>query len=704
INSDISGVVFTNNPLDNSNNIVINAAYGLGEGVVSEKVASDIFTCSRNGDIIDSDISQKEHKITISLNEGIKKVAVNNEVLSKPSLNETNIRILIDAVLKIENHFSCPQDIEFAFADNILYILQSRPITTIKQDLLTWDNSNIVESFSGPTTPLTFSFANKAYTTIYKMVLKNFGVNPAHISKNAMIFSNMIGFLNKRVYYSLESWFKTLSFLPGYDQNKKFMEEMMGVNKSYKMKSKLSLKGIFAIMRIGMKIFISFLMHEYNIQRFMKQYNKSMQNFKKSFDSSSIVVDYVDMYRNLENEMLSKWTIPINNDIFTMIFYGLLQKYIIFLNPDSSCRLQNDLLAGEGDIESTKVAYMLWDIADMIKNNIKATKAIEKSEKEFLDNLSNDPDLSDIKNKFNEFLNKYGNRSVNELKLEIENIVDDPTKIIPLIKQYVENSRININMIIKKEQKIRDRAFEKTMKIINKKSPLKKFIHSIAFRFILSNARKFVKNRENLRFCRTNVFGNSKKIFRSIAAIFVKRDIISNINDIFYLTVDEIFAYIYGISVTQNLKPLIKLRKREESEFADKELPERFVTGFMPYIDLPNTSLEEYDNEISGLGCSPGTITGKIQKVYNPYSTKVNAEIMIAEKTDPGWLPIFPLFKAIIIERGSMLSHSAIVAREMGIPAIVGVRGAMKLFDDGDIVKMNGNNGKITIIKKKTKK
>lgn len=699
VNARCSGVIFTADPVSGNDHIVISAAYGLGEGVVSDAVVSDTYIMKRSKEILSKSINDKSSMITIS-DDGIMEYSVDKNQRQREIFSEDELRELCDNAMNIEQLFNAEQDIEFAYEEDMLYILQARPITAIDNKELTWDNSNIVESFSGPTTPLTFSFANKAYTTIYKLVMRELGVSNDVIMKNDVLFSNMIGFINKRVYYSLESWFRTLSFLPAYNHNSKFMETMMGVDNTYNIKEQFSFSGLWAIVRVIIRIIVKYIRHEHNREHFMNIYEDAMYDFEDKMASASGLKDYHDIYRELETSLLYNWITPIINDIFTMIFYGLLQKYILSISDDDG-RLQNDLLTGEGDIESTKVAYSIWGIADMIRNNDYALSLID-DEHLFISKLYSDVSLACIREAFDSFLMKYGNRSVNELKLERENIRDNPITIIPLIRQYVKNERFSTESMQKKEKQIRKRAEQKVYGIINRFSPFRAFIHRTYFNFILKNARRFVKNRENMRFARTNVFGAAKRIFRALGTLFRKRGILNESDDIFFLTVDEIFAYIFGISVTQDLKPIVEHRKKEHEIYMDMEVPERFRTRYVPYTDIP-VIIGQADESIKGLGCSPGIISGRVQKVINPYSTDVTGDIMVAEKTDPGWLPIFPLFKAIIIERGSMLSHSAIVARELGIPAVVGVRNAMKILNDMDTVSMNGNTGEIRIIERKDK-
>jgi pyruvate,water dikinase len=696
--SEKSGVMFTKDPSTGENYVVINAGYGQGEGVVSDKVKTDTYIYDKNGKKIKEIIEEKDSKMTVLPVGGLYIQSLEKEESTKAVLNKDEIKRLVDFSEKIEKYFGNPQDIEFAIKGNDIYILQSRAITTIKKKVsLTWDNSNIVESFSGPTTPLTFSFANEAYTIIYQLVLQKLGVRKEDIQDNEMIFTNMIGFINNRVYYSLNSWFKTLSFLPAYNANKGFMEGMMGVKDSYELKEekkkKFSLKGIWEILKISIKLIITYVTHERNVKKFTRLYEKTLVSFRSKLSEIEHLTGYTDLYRFLKKNLLYNWITPINNDIFTMTSYGILKKLVEKIAGKNSGGIQNDLLSGEGDIESTRVTYKIWEIADIIKGNTFAKDSIKKNDpEEFISILNKSNDLKYIKEKLDDFFEEYGNRSVNELKLETPNLKETPEKLLSLIKQYVLRSS---EKPYTSDQKIRKDAEAKIYDGLKKYFLFKRFLMHRLFKFVLSDARRFVKNRENMRFFRTNVFGAAKTIFVEIGRLFEEKNIIEDQKDIFFLTHNEIFSYIYGTSVVFDLKKLISLRKAEYKEFEYNELPERFETEIPPYTYLHDIFRGKEISNLGGIGCSPGRVRGKVQFVKNPYNVKAIGDIMIAERTDPGWLPVFPLFKALIIERGSMLSHSAIVAREMGIPAIVGARGVKNLLKDGDIVEMDGSTGYI---------
>ena len=230
-------------------------------------------------------------------------------------------------------------------------------------------------------------------------------------------------------------------------------------------------------------------------------------------------------------------------------------------------------------------------------------------------------------------------------------------------------------------------------------SPLKKFI----LKKTVSYAKKFIRLRENLRYERTKVFGMVRKIMKKMGVYLKEENIIVHERDVFYLTIDEIFGLIDGALIDTDLKKLIDLRKEKYKEYEEEAvLPDRFLTrGFLGenfhYEDL--TGNEQGDkNILKGTGCSKGVVKGKVKIVLNPMNTEVeDGDIVVTKSTDPSWVMVFPLLKGLIVEKGSLLSHSAIISREMNIPAIVGVQGAVTALKTGDFVQFDGSTG---IIKK----
>lgn len=674
INSDVSGVVFSSNPITGKRNeIVISSVFGLGEGLVSGELNADTYTIEN--DKITKNIIEKPYKIVFDKEKGIGTKRIKNETPRAQTLTDKQIKELVEKTKEIVDIYGKPQDIEWAYEDGILYILQTRPITTLEnisdksQQEVIWDNSNIIESYSGVTTPLTFSFIKDVYTEVYKQFLLIMGVEQELIEENSDIFQ-MLGLIEGRVYYNLLNWYRLLRLMPGYEINAGFMESMMGVkqklNQIPKVKPSKKNKYIRLFNLLKSLIFNLFTLPK-EIEKFYKHIDITLSPYENGKLKGKSANELIEIYFELESKLMKKWQAPLVNDFYAMIFYGLLKKSL--LKADSNGTLQNDLLTGETGIISTEPIKRIKQISNKICKGEKVD--------------------DDIK----EFIQKFGNRCIGELKLETITYKQDPSLLQFIINSYVKQGIIDIEKESQKEQEIRRNA-EKTVK---------EKIKNPFFGFILKNARLRVKNRENLRFERTRLFGLVREIFLELGKNFAYENIIETQRDIFYLTKEEIFNYVCGTSVDINLKTIIKNRKEEYEIFKKKNLPDRFTTYGAVYKAnqfIVNNIATDIKGDLSGIGACAGIVRAKVKIVHSVEESEgLENCIMVAERTDPGWVPLFPISKGILVERGSILSHSAIVAREMGIPAIVGVNNLLSTLKDGDEVEMDGSTGKIRIIR-----
>lgn len=674
INSDISGVAFSSNPITGKRGeIVISSVFGLGEGLVSGELNADTYSVE-NGKIT-KNIAEKPYKIVFDEEKGFGTKQVENENSSTSSLTDKQIKEIAQEVKKIVEIYGKPQDIEWAYENGKLYILQARPITTLEnisdksEQEIIWDNSNIIESYSGVTTPLTFSFIKDVYTEVYKQFLLIMGVEHELIEENSDIFQ-MLGLIEGRVYYNLLNWYRLLRLMPGYEINARFMESMMGVKQKLNQvpKVKQSKKNkYFRLANLIKSLIVNLFNLPKDIEKFYEHINTTLSPYENGKLDGKTSNELVEIYFELESKLMKKWQAPLVNDFYAMIFYGLLKKSLSKIDPNGT--LQNDLLTGETGIISTEPIKRIKLISNKICNGKNAEKDIE------------------------EFIQKFGNRCIGELKLETITYKQDPSLLKFIINSYVKQGIIDLEKEQIREQEIRQNA-EKIVK---------EQIKNPFFSFILKNARLRVKNRENLRFERTRLFGLVREIFLELGKNFAYENIIETQRDIFYLTKEEIFNYVRGTSVDVDLKTLIKNRKIEFQNFETKHPTDRFSTYGTVYKANDYTSRETKTaakGDLSGIGACAGIVRAKVKIVKSVVQSEgLEGCIMVAERTDPGWVPLFPISKGILVERGSILSHSAIVAREMGIPAIVGINNLLSTLKDGDEVEMDGSAGTIRIIK-----
>lgn len=697
VNADSAGVGFGVNPVTQDKEYVISSVFGLGNLLVSGESDADTWII-KNDKIEYTDIANKPKK------EVLNKTLYGTEIINvdnpdSPSLTEEQIFTIQKIINKVSLFYGHPQDIEWAIENNIVYLLQSRPITTINEGTeILWDNSNIAESYGGITTPLTFSFAKKAYENVYRQLCLILSIPKNKIDQNDIAFRNMLGLVKGRVYYNMNSWYKTLALLPGFSLNKTFMEQMMGVKEQIsddlfeEIQSNLNKNRLSDLYNVGKTSF--------GLINSLRKLDKTVNDFYIRLEEALAprdlkamsLSDLMNYYNQLELKLLKNWDAPMVNDLFAMVFYGLLRKLSKKWCNDENESMQNTLILTQGHIISAEPAKLMKNMAKQIYTLHLSTNNFN----DWVDNVNK----SSVKKDIDQYIEKFGDRCLDELKLESITLSDNSILLYQTLYEMVQNKTL-----MEKEDIIEDDKVAKQLEIeLLSKLP---FFKRHIFSWIIKIARKTVRERENLRFERTRLFGRVRKIFLAMGQKMVEENIISSERDIFYLEVNEIQSFIEGTSTLTNLKSLIDLRKNEFDTFKQEQSPsDRFTTYGPVYIKnkymARQSSIKISGDTQQGLGCCPGIVRGKVKIVRDPKNvTLEKGVILVAERTDPGWIMLFSSVNGILVEKGSLLSHAAIVSRELNLPAVVSVPGLLDWLQDDDIVEMNGTTGTITKINNK---
>ena len=197
------------------------------------------------------------------------------------------------------------------------------------------------------------------------------------------------------------------------------------------------------------------------------------------------------------------------------------------------------------------------------------------------------------------------------------------------------------------------------------------------------------------------MFGVVRRIFLALGRQLATADKLGEPREVFYLTLEELFAYFQGTGVTRDLRRLAGQRRAEFEAYAREPAPpERFET-FGPLEEwniptAPSAPRAEPGAELRGTGCCPGVVQARVRVVRDPRGARdLGGQILVAERTDPGWTLLFPAVRGLLVQRGSLLSHSAIVAREMGLPCVVGIPHLLDTLRDGELVEMDGASGRV---------
>jgi len=670
IDAKAAGVAFSADPVTGRRgNVVISAIDGLGEQLVSgEKDGEDWIIDTQN-----SFLSSPE----------------NPDVLTNAQAQE--VATLARAA---EGAFGMPQDIEWAFDSDGLHILQARPITTNllpvavdDQALTIFDNSNIVESYPGMVSPLTYSFALHIYSRVYRAFVALLGVPSDTIAQNAAIFDNMLGRIDGRVYYNLVNWYRALALLPGFSLNRSYMETMMGV--SDPMPSEITdaigpspAKGAAKIAEYLklVKVASGLIWQAIRLPRTRKRfYGRLNAALHSSFDVNKAgPTALAAEYRKIESTLLDRWDAPLINDFLCMIAFGasrnLMEKWL----GQDGLLLHNDVMIGQGDIVSAEPAQRIEKIGRLVQEADIADTLVDRG----IEALATYPEIA---REVQSYLDKFGDRCTEELKLESIPLTDDPTTLLYAIASNA-----------KRPVTARHQTTEPDWQALFPRNPIKR----ILAKWVITWTKNRVRDRENLRFERTRIFGHARRVFLGIGREFAARNLLAEPRDVFFLTTQEILGAIEGFSLSPDLKSIVALRKTQNDASAQRpDPPERIeIRGpaIAPVWDNQDEAAKDTATIKTATGCSAGQVHAKARIIRDPRTEMLDpGDILIARHTDPGWIAVFSNASAIVVERGSLLSHSAIVARELGIPCVVGLKDATNWIEDGEMIKVNGATGQV---------
>ena len=404
--------------------------------------------------------------------------------------------------------------------------------------------------------------------------------------------------------------------------------------------------------------------------------------------------ELVAYYRNIEAQLLTHWDAPLVNDFFAMIFYGLLGNLTRKWCGDPEGTLQNDLLCGEGGMISAEPASRVRALAEVAAKHPTLLAALCDAPLHVV--RAEIGRISAFRDLYEEYLERFGDRCLEELKLESPTLFDDPLTLMRSVGQLARRlAEGGLRIPVSHEAAIRRAAEERVHTALRWR-----LLRRVLFGWVLRNARARVRDRENLRFERTRVFGRVRLIMLELGRKFHALDLIDQPRDVFYLEVEECLGHVAGTGTTTDLRGLVALRQAEFDRYREQPSPaDRFETyGAVhegnTFQGKPVAAQSPEGDRLKGLGCCPGVVRGRARVITDPrHATLKMGDILVAERTDPGWIMLFPSAAGLLVERGSLLSHSAIVAREMGIPAIVSLPGVTRWLHDGDLVELDGSTG-----------
>lgn len=667
IEGDVSGVYFTANPQGVLNEHIAVLGFGTGDQIVEDRVPTTTLTHYPMDQLTYFEVTEEANVVT------------------SPIPTDAQISALEAMASQVNELFGPFMDIEFTFKDQQLYVLQARPITTFEQDIseleakIILDNSNIIESYPGTTTPLTFSFIQAAYSSVFRGLAQRI-VGTKSVKEGEILnayeatFQDMIAMVNSRVYYQIQNWYQLLQLLPFSKKIIPVWQDMLGVRQTAIPQTPSHISG-WQRVKVSFNILKAFKSAPKLMQQLDRDFQAIEQIYLTDYSSSASFQQLHELFVTLKEAVLDQWDITLVNDLYAFVFTGL-HKHLNKKRPEAELEL-----TGIEQIESMKPANELARLVIEIHQQPdyhRQLRRIHNNSHNTLIRSFVENDQHYLTTAIRNYIQQYGNRVPEELKLETATYQTHPELFIEALLNYP----------IEMSQESSRQLNYSTNGGFN---PIR--------RYVREQALQGIRYRESSRLNRTRIYGMMRQIFLTMGQRLVESGHLKAVEDVFWLTLDELFALPDTKTGSANF-----IQQRKEKYQLDQGLPAVNRYLFVDQLIEKNNvgihiaTKQSNGETFSGIACSKGQIRAEVIKIdsiqaISPQDTR--GKIIVTRMTDPGWVHLLTQASGIIAERGSMLSHTAIISRELGLPSIVNVSGIMAALETGDIVEMDGQLGTI---------
>jgi phosphoenolpyruvate synthase/pyruvate phosphate dikinase len=681
-----AGILFTADPITSNRKVLsIDASFGLGEAMVSGLVNADNYKVC-NGKIIDKKISVKKLAIYALKDGGTKEKQINPAQQNKQVLTDEQILQLERMGRKIEEHFDYPQDIEWCLANDTFYIVQSRPITTLYPVPEANDQENHVyvsvghqQMMTDAMKPLGLSLWQlTAFRPMFKAggrLFVDIAPNLSSLASRKMII-DVMGEHDPLIKDALMT----------ITDREDFIKSLPGDKEVSPIKSSTGKSSADILAQIKNDPAI--------VSNLIKRNQTSVDELKRNIHTRSgpglfdfILEDGQQSKKNLFDPQ-NMGAIMVSMDAATWINENM-KKWLGEKNAaDTLSQSAPNNITSEMGLE-------LLDVADVIRPYTEVINYLQHvKDDNFLDELVMFDGGQETRGAIYAYLNKYGMRCAGEIDITKTRWSEKPATLLPIILNNIKNFEPGAGKQ-KFEQGLQE-ALKKEGDLLNRLKQLPDGEQKAReTKQMISLLRNFAGYREYPKYGIVNRFFVYKQALLKEAEQLVQAGIIHEKEDIYYLTFEELREVVR----TNTLDDQIISKRKEEHKLYEKLNPPRVITSNGEIITGKYKRENLPVDAIVGLAVSSGIIEGRARVIINMDDADLeDGDILVTPFTDPSWTPLFVSIKGLITEVGGLMTHGAVIAREYGLPAVVGVENATNLIKDGQIIRVNGTDGYVEIL------
>jgi pyruvate,water dikinase len=393
-----------------------------------------------------------------------------------------------------------------------------------------------------------------------------------------------------------------------------------------------------------------------------------------------------------------KWLDASLADGAAMITYGALERLLRGVGLGAA--VHTSLLKAISNVASGEPVLRLWDLSRMVRNDNALSALFESADVPIvLDAIRSDARFAEFHSAFQRFLDEWGFRCSEELMLTTASFQEDPVPLIDVLRAYARTDGQSPRDALETQAEARELETQAVARQLSRG-------RRVLLRLLLPRVHAAIRYRERARLKQALLYSRCRRIALAMGAELARRGTIDERDDIFFLTWQELLelaAGNRGADPPGAVHPLTTVRKAEHARLAAMSPPDAFTLlegeqydGHINAIELP----AEAGDALTGTSACSGRVTGRATVLDSVAQSALltHGDVLVTKQTDPGWGPVFPLISGLVIERGGMLSHGAIIAREFGIPCVVGVRDAMRRIPSGATVAVDGDRGEVHVV------
>ena len=701
VRASISGVLFTQPPTSSETpgTLVGEFVYGPGETLVSGRLDPGRFAVSRR-DLRCLRFTEAPETPEVAV----------------ACLDEARLARLSKLGLQVEKLFGAPQDIEWTLdAGGRLHIVQSRAITTTAagRSRVVWSNANVNENFPGPVAPFLYSIASTGYEHYFRNLGLAFGVSRRRIGAADAAFRLIIGVHAARIYYNLTNIHRVLRSVPFGAWLTRSFDDFVGIpsvpsDETQPLEEKHRFWPVVELAWVLIKTGRLYLTLERRVREFERTADGFAEEWRPERLTDCPLVELLEALRAFVEIRSHRWLGASLADAGAMVTSGALKALLGAERRAAGFGDLGKLLSGLPDMVSAQPALKLWELSRIIRNEPDLDALFRDHEAgEIWSALRARPGFAEFRLAVDEYLENWGFRFSGELMMTVPSFQERPERLMELLKSYL---RLDVGSLLERlqvEGKGRIAATERVRidlrrERLHRRLPLRK---SFVFPRLLSWTQRSVILRERARLKQALLYSRCRRIVLAIGEKLAGNGGLKERDDVFFLTWQELEALRSASARFPGLpREQVAIRKKEHAQWSLLAPPDHFVLPEGACWDAatsPASSREEAPGDppktLYGIGAGTGRVHGPAAGLaeISECGRLRGGDILVARQTDPGWGPVFPLIKGLVLERGGVLSHGAILAREFGIASVVGVKEATRLIADGRPIEIDGDLGHV---------